>query len=60
MAAVLQGATALMELSELLVEGESKMWEASQEVKLRAMDLLFARGLKWVYGVNSGGTVRNV
>ena len=58
--AVVQGATALMEMSQLLVEGESKMWDVSQEVKLRAMDLLFARGLKWVYGVNSGGTVQNV
>ena len=49
-----------MELSQLLVRGESKMWDVSQEVKLRAMDLLFARGLKWVYGMNSGGTDHDV
>ncbi|KAL8792308.1 MAG: hypothetical protein Q9195_005099 [Heterodermia aff. obscurata] len=58
--AVVQGATVLMEMSQLLVEGESKMWDASQEVKLRAMDMLFVRGLKWVYGAESGGTVQDV
>ena len=59
-ATVIMGATVLMEMSQILVDGEHKMWDISQEVKLRAMDLLFARRLKWVYGEHSGGRVQNL
>ncbi|KAG7005566.1 hypothetical protein G7Y79_00019g047460 [Physcia stellaris] len=52
-----QGATAMMQMSRLLVDRDARMHEESLEVKIRAMDVLFRSGLMWVYGPNGRGSV---
>ena len=51
------GATAMMQMSRLLVDRDARMHEESLEVKIRAMDVLFRSGLMWVYGPNGRGSV---
>ena len=54
------GATAMMQMSKLLVDRETRMCEESLEVKIRAMDVLFRWGLRWVVGPNGRGSVQAI
>lgn len=55
---VIEGVTVLMEMSAMLVDREARMWDVSQEVKLRAMEILFARRLRWDIREDGSGRIQ--
>ena len=47
----------MMQISKLLVDGETRMCDDSLEVKIRAMEVVFSWGLMWVVGPSGRGSI---